>query len=286
MNVEITSREIEINQRAVVNEISQHTVYGRYSFDLGWAPSPSYLLRRQRILELVQPLPRGRLLEVGCGAGALLADFADAGFRCSAIEASEEAARIASRINRDRPEIEIRTQPDQSWIESFDFVVAFEVLEHQEDDRAALRQWTQWVKPGGHLMISVPGHPERWNASDVWAGHYRRYDRKSLSMALEGTGCQIRWIECYGFPLTNIIDPLRARYHGQRIRMAPEEGGTEDAKTRSTHRSGIERPLEARLYPLQASWPGSVAMRLAFWLQNRFLTRDWGMGYIALASKQ
>ena len=285
MSVASAYGETNLILETAVDEISRHPLYGRYSLELQWVPSPSYFLRRQRILALVQALPRGRLLEVGCGAGALLADLADEGFVCSAIETSGEAIRIASIMNADRPEIDIRNEPPGSWEERFDFLVAFDVLEHQQDDLEALDQWTRWLKRGGYLVISVPGRPERWNASDVWAGHYRRYDRDSLSSALEAGGYLIRRIECYGFPLANLIEPLRAGYHRRQIVSSEKQRGTEDSKTRSTHRSGIERSLEARLFPLQASWPGTAAMRLAFWLQNQFLTRDWGMGYIALARK-
>src|SRR3546814_6549126 len=58
--------------------------------------------------------------------------------------------------------------------------MAFEVLEHIEDDHAALRQWLGWLKPGGILLMSVPAHPSQWNAADVWAGHFRRYRKREL----------------------------------------------------------------------------------------------------------
>ena len=237
-------------------------------------------------LKLVQPIPRGRLLEIGCGSGALLADLADDGFQCNAIETSAEAVRIASIMNSDRPEIDIRSKPSSSWEAAFDSLVAFEVLEHQEDDLEALTLWTRWLRQGGHLMLSVPGHPDRWNATDVWAGHFRRYDKESLSLTLENSGYQVLFMESYGFPVANIIEPVRARHHSNQLTAENGMDLEVGQITKDTQRSGIERPLETRLFPLQTNWLGTTAMRLSFWLQNQALARDWGTGYIALAQKK
>src|SRR5688572_255286 len=72
-----------------------HTSYGRVAPELGWVPAPRYLLRRHRALNLLKGLPRGRVLEVGCGAGALLNDLAGLGYDCTALESSSEARRVA-----------------------------------------------------------------------------------------------------------------------------------------------------------------------------------------------
>ena len=58
---------------------------------------------------------------------------------------------------------------------SFDLVTGFDVLEHIEDDRTALRDIVQTLKPGGLLMLTVPAHPWMWSVYDehmqtmVWA---------------------------------------------------------------------------------------------------------------------
>ena len=74
------------------------------------------------------------------------------------------------------PRVTIHSEIQNNWQETFDFILAFEVLEHIEDDVSALREWWNGVKFPGHRLLSVPAHPERWNASDEWEGHFRRYE--------------------------------------------------------------------------------------------------------------
>ncbi|HYU32889.1 MAG TPA: class I SAM-dependent methyltransferase [Thermoanaerobaculia bacterium] len=257
--------------------MERHPLFGPTAPHLGWVPAPRYALRRARLLDLAEPLGGGRLLEIGPGSGALLADLTDLGFSCEALETSEEAVRLATALN---PEIRITRSPDPAWHEAFDVLVACEVLEHIEDDRAALEEWRGWLRPGGHLLLSVPAHARRWSATDVWAGHFRRYEKDGLRGLLERAGFAVAELECYGFPLSNLVEPLRAWSH--RRALARREGG---GLAEATAQSGVERGLEARLWPLQASAPGRLLFRAAFRLQEIFRNRDLGTGYLVLARR-
>ena len=53
---------------------------------------------------------------------------------------------------------------------------AFEVLEHIDDDALALKQWREYLRPSGWLLLSVPAHQDQYGAADELVGHYRRYD--------------------------------------------------------------------------------------------------------------
>ncbi len=259
-------------------------VYGASAPERGWVPAPSYLLRRDRILKLLRPLPPGELLEVGCGAGALLNDLSYRGFRCTALESSPRAAELARYINRGNTNVRIQEQPSDDWYGKFEYILAFEVLEHIQDDTAALLQWMHWLRPAGRLIISVPAHMSRWTASDVWAGHYRRYERPGLRHLLEACGFSISHWECYGFPLKNIIEPMRARYHSGQLLIASQEQLSVEPKTKNTARSGVERTLETKLYRLQVSWVGLGLMRIAFTLQSWSVAKEWGTGYLVAAT--
>jgi SAM-dependent methyltransferase len=246
----------------------------------GWVPAPRYALRRDRLLALARGFGGGRLLEVGPGAGALLSDLADLGFSCEALETSEAAFRLASGLN---PGVRISRAPAVEWRGAFDAVVACEVLEHIEDDRAALEEWGGWLRPGGHLILSVPAHARRWSATDVWAGHFRRYERNDLRSLFERSGFTVVELECYGFPLSNLVEPLRAWSHRRALRRRTDEErlGLPEA----TAQSGVARGLEARLWPLQASLPGRLLFRAAFRLQKIFRHRDLGTGYLVVARR-
>jgi SAM-dependent methyltransferase len=259
-----------------------HPVLGAALPELGWVPAPSYLMRRDRILRMMRALPPGQLVEIGCGAGALLNDLARMGHACQAMETSPAARALAEVMLRDRSGIQVHATPPADWNGRFDYVLAFEVLEHIEDDRAALATWASWLKPRGHLVISVPAHQRRWTASDVWAGHYRRYEQAQLTGLLEASGFQIRQVECYGFPLSNMMAPVRGWLHQRAMRR--EHTSAED-KAGNTQRSGTERAVESRFYPLEASFVGTALLKLNFALQALSVRTEMGTGFLVLAQK-
>lgn len=267
--------------------MKKHPFHGISALEKGWAPAPRYLLRRNRVLNLLDLFPRGRLLEIGCGAGAMLHDLSCMGFVVEAVEISPAALDIAYYINQDNPRVTIQQNIQHHWERTFNYILAFEVLEHIEDDLSALKQWQSWLKPDGYLLISVPAHPERWNASDEWAGHFRRYERAGLRGKLEQAGFDIVKMESYGFPLANVIEPIRAYYHANQLKKQKLYLENKDEQ-RAAHsnRSGVERSLERRLYPLQDSWLGTMVINFFCALQGVFLNTDLGNGFLVLCKKR
>jgi SAM-dependent methyltransferase len=59
--------------------------------------------------------------------------------------------------------------------ESFDFVLATDVIEHVQDDMAALKEIYRVLRPGGYALISVPAFQSLWGLQDEVALHCRRY---------------------------------------------------------------------------------------------------------------
>ena len=249
--------------------------------ELGWVPAPRYLMRRARILSLARDLLPGRLLEIGPGAATLLIEFAQRGFSCEALEASGEARALAAQLLRlTGQDIPLHEVASAGWRGSFDTIFAFDVLEHIEDDVSALAQWHAWLKPGGSLLLSVPARMALWTAGDEWAGHYRRYEREALTTMLARSGFSLERFECYGFPLTNLTERVSARSYRKTMRRS--DSG--DDRKLNNDRSGVDRRPILRLYPLLSSLPGRLAMRSAMRLQDLFLERDWGSGYVLRAS--
>lgn len=265
--------------------VIRHPVLGPALPDRGWVPAPRYLLRRDRVLRTMCRLPPGELLEIGCGSGALLNELTRMGHRCQAIETSPEARALAGIMLQDYPSVQVHPVAPASWKNHFDYVLALEVLEHIEDDRAALLRWANWLKPGGQLLISVPAHQRRWSASDVWAGHYRRYERAQLKGLLRACGFEPLQTECYGFPLANVIGPVRNWMYRQGSGSDARSTEASEDKASNTRRSGTERPVESRFYPLQASLLGTAIMRLNFALQSYFIETEMGTNYLILARR-
>ena len=72
-----------------------------------------------------------------------------------------------------------------------DAAVAFNVVEHLEDDLLALRVIRETLQPDGRLLLIVPAHPFAYGALDKELGHFRRYRRAELEAVLVEAGYQI-----------------------------------------------------------------------------------------------
>lgn len=247
---------------------------------LGWVPAPRYWLRRQRVLSWVDDLRPGKLLEVGCGIGALLTEFQARGFQCTGVETSEAAVDRARQALAGSG-IVVHSGTSEAWNAAFDLVCAFEVLEHIEDDAAALRQWGDYLRPGGKVLLSVPAHPLLWNASDEWAGHYRRYSRADLKAKLEQAGFVVERLEFYGFPIALASELARGViYRRQRGRARGFDPADLAARTAS---SGVDRQIEMRLFERLTSPAALAALKAGDFLQRVTRSLPLGGGLLVLA---
>lgn len=255
-------------------------LFGPVAPTLGWAPPLRYLMRRHRVLKLLRQIPPSALLEVGCGSGALLHELARAGHDAIGLETSEPAIRMAREIARmGNGRQHLQASPGLDWAGRFDLVCAFDVLEHIEDDGAALDQWLSWLRPGGSVCLTVPAHTRRWGAGDEWAGHYRRYDRAGLTALLHAKELAIRHFECYGFPLANLTEGLGNRTYRRLLSQRERTYSNEEASSFS----GVERSDYLRLFGKLDTIPGRAALRMAMAAQSLTARTDLGSGYLVLA---
>jgi SAM-dependent methyltransferase len=165
-------------------------------------------LRFDRIRALL-PDTADSVLEIGCGEGAAGYRLARR-YRYLGLEPDQESAAVAAR--RLAGVGEVRCAEASSVVgQQFDLVCAFEVLEHLADDRAALRSWRALVRPGGHLLISVPAHAARFGPADDAVGHYRRYEPAALRSLLTESGLGNVRLVMYGAPLGYLIEAGRNR---------------------------------------------------------------------------
>jgi SAM-dependent methyltransferase len=256
--------------------------FGPVAPELGWVPPPSFLLRRDRILRALSAIAPSRVLEVGSGAGALATELSKRGFSFVAFETSpkgrETTQSLASAAGVD---IEVVDHSEDNWTAAFPMLMAFEVLEHIEGDEETLLTWREWLAPGGTLLLSVPAHASKWGAGDVWAGHFRRYERDGLRALLARTGYRVEKLETWGFPAGNLLLPISNRVYRRRLDAQPAPV----SKAQASAESGVERQTHVRLAWLLINPLSALVLRLLFWLQGLFANRDLGVGYLVVAKK-
>jgi SAM-dependent methyltransferase len=73
----------------------------------------------------------------------------------------------------------------------YDLVTALDVIEHIEDDRAAVAHMAVMLRPGGLLVVTVPALMTLWDHHDVINHHYRRYTRGGLREAIAAGGLEL-----------------------------------------------------------------------------------------------
>ncbi len=263
-------------------QVVYHPAYGPACPEANWVPAPRYLLRRELVMRHLAGVQPCRVLDIGCGPAVLLSELASQGFDAYGVDDSSKALALAEVFNRPEHALTLRNALDPAWKGTFDLMLSFEVIEHLEQDVEAMSDWRAYLKPGGWMILSTPAHPSRWNAADVWAGHVRRYTRAGLVEAIEQAGFHVEQIDCYGFPLANIVDKAKAYASSRALRGASK---SDKSVKNLTEESGTDREVETRFWKLFRSLPVSTAMRMAGWGQRRFLQTDLGNGYLVMARR-
>lgn len=143
------------------------------------------LARALRRLSAAGTAP-GRALDIGAAGGGNTRVLRAHGWRPVALEYSADGAQVAAERGLSTIRADARLLPVASA--SLDLVVAFDVLEHIEEDHLAAAEIRRSLKPEGTALIAVPCDMKLWSAHDVAVGHVRRYDRASLRATLEKAG--------------------------------------------------------------------------------------------------
>ena len=244
---------------------------------------PRYLMRKDALKYILKKLQHEagkndlEVLEIGYGAGDIFNMYAELGLKAKGYDFSEKAYQTAKQ----QPSVKngsavLYTSWEEIPEESFDIVIASEVLEHIEDDKGALLKWKQYLKPckRSGLIISVPAHSKRWGNDDILVGHFRRYEKNGLIKLLRSCQMRISDLYTYDFPSCLILDPLRDR----RATSSAKQDISKEVRTKD---SGVERDTN------------SIIRFLAnpvFWIpiikfQKLFFKTDLGSAYIFLARK-
>ncbi|GAA1861695.1 class I SAM-dependent methyltransferase [Myceligenerans crystallogenes] len=172
--------------------------------------TPMARLRWDLVRRLL-PAERSRVLEVGCGQGAVGVRLAERHVY-TGVELDEASVGVArERMSQAGLSGRLIHGPveDLADDEQFDLLCAFEVLEHIEDDTGALKSWLSRVQPGGKVLFSVPAWQSRFGPMDEAVGHFRRYSPDELTTVLHDAGVTDVRTQLYGMPLGYALEAVR-----------------------------------------------------------------------------
>lgn len=153
---------------------------------------PRYL-RYQR--DLIKPHCGRTVLELGAGTGEFASHLTGLD-RYILTDVDSGAVDYMKQRFADRPEVETQVLDldggDSGLDKPVDTVIAINVLEHIEDDVAALKSLSKCVVPGGTIVLWVPGYQQLYGDFDRKVGHFRRYTPETLRNAFEGAGLTVQ----------------------------------------------------------------------------------------------
>jgi SAM-dependent methyltransferase len=240
-----------------------------------WSVTPKHLLRWGCVNDVTNHWVPGRFVEMGAGTGAFTREFLSQGYEGVCYDLGVENRQILRANLSEFSSVDIVDSLDSLLEGSFDYLLAFEVLEHIEQDLNVLRMWTSFVKPGGRVVASVPAHMKKFGPSDERVGHVRRYEKPELVSLFENAGfCSIE-VFSWGYPLGNLTRLVSSA-------VQPNPGHDDMSKLERSVWSGRERTLLERM----ASWIANSVTLYPFLLAQRaFYGVDLGDGYVVIARR-
>ena len=156
---------------------------------------------RRYLVDLIGPHCGRTVMEVGSGLGDL-ADELKGYDRLVGTDVDPACRSELSRRFAERTKVDVRPF-DLSWEERVstrvDTVLAVNVLEHIQDDVAALRRMADAVVPDGTVVLFVPAYPSLYGPHDRAAGHVRRYVPKTLRSAVLEAGLNVELLRPVNF---------------------------------------------------------------------------------------
>jgi len=172
---------------------------------------PGSWCQYEAVMQMIGHAGGKTFLEVGCGPGNLSLRLCEKGWQGLGIDFSATAIAEA-RINL-RAYLQAghyRLMPGDIFDvdlgnEKFDVGLSMMVMEHVTNQVGFVRSIVNYIKPGGHVIVGVPGRSDRWGVEDETVGHLRRYDRGDLKETLVSAGLTDVTVWSVAVPTANLL---------------------------------------------------------------------------------
>ena len=200
-----------------------------------WVRRPEYSFKEEEgsshkvILNMARTAPRSRLLDLGCAGGLLAERLHQAGHYVVGVDYREvgQAHRYVDQfIEADLA----KGLPEALVGESFNIVIAADVLEHLPEPQDLLRQITAVLQPGGHVIVSVPNFSHWYPRLRIALGlfgydrlgildqsHLRFFTRRSLARLVREAGFDIVEQRTTSVPFTALMGLSRYAVVAQKV---------------------------------------------------------------------
>jgi len=222
-------------------------------------------------------------VDVGCGSGTTSGELCRRGLTGMGIDSSAEAVEVtrtalSDHIAAGRYDVRCLDVKEVLRRQEVDVAVSMMVAEHVRDDAGFVTAVARLVKPGGQVIIGVPGRLDKWGYEDVVVGHLRRYERDGLDRLLRSAGLEEVQVWSVAVPIANLLFHLGNRL--VRRNTSPEI--TRQSGEEQTASSGIREIPWKTVFP---QWCRLVLNRHTlyplFVLQRAFYRSSWGITLIA-----
>lgn len=211
-----------------------------------------------------------QVLDIGCGAGNMIHHLLRYG-QVKGLEVDPRPVREA-RLRGYDVDLHDAAAPYPFADGSFDVVTALDVIEHIEDDRPALQETYRVLKPGGHIVVTVPAFMFLWSNNDIINAHYRRYTAAELRRRLSEAGFDVKRLSYNNFFVFPLAAPLIMLRRGREPELASHHLNEEEYQ--------VEMEPASPTVNTVLTTVGQVEAGLARWLSLPF-----GTSLIAIGRK-
>ncbi len=161
--------------------------------------------RLKKCCKIMESLPVGRLLDIGCSTGDWAAHWQEKGWQSAGVDIDREHAQLARSRGIDAKYCDLNHDQLPFEKQSFDLIFAGEVIEHLIDTDGFISELYRCLRSGGHLLITTPNlvsfenrlrvllgiYPVWVNYNLSGSGHVRAYTPRVLRKQLREHGFEV-----------------------------------------------------------------------------------------------